>query len=264
MKKIRWNNAVNILLMFTLFGALFSACQIEKRVHRPGYHVQYKKSNPGSLAKVEQSKENKRAKEAQMHAFIESDEFSASAKDELLIAKEKKEIKIEKPVSKVENLEIFKSDIVENYTDCETLVYTNGVEALVKIEEITPQYIKYTRCDLQNGPLISVKKTDVYKIVYSNGVEDIITDSAGGNTRRISANEEAVFDGIGLVSFIAGLTAFLIAGIILGPVAIIFGLISVIRTASINKRYKGKAFGVIGLILGLIGTIIMILYFSSL
>jgi len=264
MKKIRWNNAVNILLMFTLFGALFSACQIEKRVHRPGYHVQYKKSNPAKSAKIVQSKESKRAKESQMQSFIESDEFSASANDEVLISKEKKEIKIEKPVSKVENVEIFESDIVENYTDCETLVYTNGVEALVKIEEITPQYIKYTRCDLQNGPLISVKKTDVYKIVYSNGVEDIITEEDTGKTKRSAEGGDVKLEGFGLFSFITGVMGFLILGIVFGPMAIIFGIVSIARSNSVNHEFKGKAFGIIGLILGIVVTIIMILYFSTL
>jgi hypothetical protein len=248
-----------------LLGIVFSGCQIEKRVHRPGYHVQYKNSKSAKTAKIEHNKPDKQSKDAEVHAFIESDEYKKSMKDPLLVTKKNKDNHPDIRESKVEAVKLFKPDVNEDISlDCETIVYTNGVEALVKIEEITPTVIRYTRCDLQNGPLITVNRKDVNKIVYANGAEDIITNSAGEGSGKGTVNTAATFDGIGVVSFISGLVGILFAAIIFGPVAIIFGIISLARTSSPNREFKGKAFGVIGLLLGVIVTIIMILYLSTL
>jgi hypothetical protein len=257
----------NLFLIFSgifLSSCVLFSCQIEKRVHRPGYHVQYKKSNTSRSAKVEQSKESKRAKDAQMHAFLESDELSASANDEVIISTKKNETSLVKPFSEVEQNEVFKSDIVKIDTDCETLVYTNGVETKVKIQEITPVFIKYTRCDVENGPLISVNRSDVYKVIYANGVEDIITQEGTRRPNTNSESDEAKLESFGLISFVAAIIGFFVAGIILGPTAIIFGIVSVGLSSSDEREYKGKAFGVIGLLLGVLVTMIMLLYFASL
>lgn len=257
-------NLLFIFLGLLLGSFIFSSCQIEKRVHRPGYHVQYKKSKPSKSAQIDRSRASKQAKEPQMHAFVESDELSASATEEMPVIKEDTKIVGEKSKSITSNSEVLIFDFEVDDNDCETLVYTNGVEALVKIEEITPVYIKYTRCDLQNGPLISVKRTDVHKIIYSNGVEDIITEEGTKRPNTNAESADAKLEVFGLISFIAGILGFLVAGIILGPTAIIFGIVSVALSSSEQREYKGKAFGVIGLLLGVLVTMIMILYFSTL
>jgi len=257
----------NLFLIFScifLSSCVLFSCQIEKRVHRPGYHVQYKKSNTSRSAKVEQSKESKRAKESQMHAFLESDELSASANGEVIISTKKKETSLEKRVSEVEQTKVFKSDIVEIDENCETLVYTNGVETKVKIQEITPEFIKYTRCDVENGPIISVNRYDVYKVIYANGVEEVLTEEGTRRSNTNSDSADAKLESFGLISFIAAIIGFFVAGIFLGPTAIILGVISVGLTSSEEREYKGKAFGVIGLLLGVLVTMIMLLYFASL
>lgn len=258
-------NVLVVLLGILLGSSTFFSCQIEKRVHRPGYHVQYKKSKPAKTAKIEHHKQDKKSKEAEIHTFLEKQEEAASLKDPLLVAKRDKDFEQEDVQTKVEAIELFKPDVAEELSqECETIVYTNGVLAKVKIEEITPTVIRYLRCDLKDGPLITVNRYDVYKIIYSNGAEDIITEYDNPKSGKNSLNAGATFDGIGLVSFISSLVGLLIAGIIFGPVAIIFGIISIARTSSEKKEYKGKAFGVIGLLIGAIGTIIIVLYLSSL
>lgn len=50
----------------------------------------------------------------------------------------------------------------------------NGAMISCKIREIGVTVIKYKRTDLTNSPVFDVKKEDIYKIRYKNGVIDII------------------------------------------------------------------------------------------
>lgn len=265
MKSIKLNSLVTILLMLLFFGAGLSSCQIEKRIHRPGYHVQYKKSKPAKSAKIENSKEDNRAKSVEVQSFLEQENFAESLQEPLPKVENIENNITADSESKVIDNDIFKVDVKKDiFQECQTIVFTNGVEAKVTLEKITTSVIKYRRCDLEHGPLITVNKDDVYKIIYSNGEEDIITHEGA---KRLNSNTEstgAKFEGYGLISFIAGIVGFFVAGIIFGPTAIIFGIISVALSSSDKREYKGKAFGVIGLLLGVLVTMIMILYFSSL
>ena len=55
------------------------------------------------------------------------------------------------------------------------LTRRDGTEVLVKVLEITPELVKYHRFDNPDGPLISVRKTDVFRIKYANGTQEILT-----------------------------------------------------------------------------------------
>ena len=55
----------------------------------------------------------------------------------------------------------------------DVLIRRTGEEIPVKVLEITPAEIKYRRTDNPDGPLISVWRTDVFKIRYANGTQDV-------------------------------------------------------------------------------------------
>lgn len=60
------------------------------------------------------------------------------------------------------------------------LTRRDGTEVLVKVLEITPELVKYRRFDNPDGPLISVRKTDVFRLKYANGTQEILTPLAPG------------------------------------------------------------------------------------
>ncbi|QKG58231.1 hypothetical protein GKZ68_17335 [Hymenobacter sp. BRD128] len=60
------------------------------------------------------------------------------------------------------------------------LTRRDGTEVLVKILEITPELVKYRRADNPDGPLISVRKADVFRIRYANGSQEVLTPVAPG------------------------------------------------------------------------------------
>ncbi|MCB2406699.1 hypothetical protein [Hymenobacter lucidus] len=61
----------------------------------------------------------------------------------------------------------------------DTLTKQNGEELQVKVLEITPTEIHYKRFDYQDGPLIIVRKTDVFMIRYANGTKEVFGPASG-------------------------------------------------------------------------------------
>jgi hypothetical protein len=249
MNFLKLHTGFSIVLIFASF---FSSCQIEKRVHRPGYHVQWQKS------KTTVSKKEKQENSPVEESVQVENEPQLSASNNVF-DDGRKEATI--PIFPDEHNSSSKSkesaEIIQD-PECETIVFNSGIEVLVNIEEITPTEIKYVRCDLQNGPLIIVNKSEVHKIVYTNGAEDFMNPMSAGP--QAQATEKKKFDGLGLTAFISGIVGLLIGAILFGPLAIIFGLIGLIRNSMNPEKYSGKAFAVIGLILGLLDTVIVIAY----
>jgi len=60
------------------------------------------------------------------------------------------------------------------------LTRRDGTEVLVKVLEITPELVKYHRFDNPDGPLISVRKADVFRIKYANGTQEILSPLVPG------------------------------------------------------------------------------------
>ncbi|OUJ75927.1 hypothetical protein [Hymenobacter crusticola] len=54
------------------------------------------------------------------------------------------------------------------------LTKTNGEELLVKVLEITPTEVSYKRADNLDGPLIKVRRNDVFMIRYANGTKEVV------------------------------------------------------------------------------------------
>ncbi|RYU78365.1 hypothetical protein [Hymenobacter persicinus] len=59
------------------------------------------------------------------------------------------------------------------------LTKQNGEELQVKVLEITPAEVRYKRTDNPDGPLISLRKADVFMIRYANGTKEILGVAPG-------------------------------------------------------------------------------------
>lgn len=57
----------------------------------------------------------------------------------------------------------------------DVLTKVNGEELQVKVLEITPYEIKYKRFDNLDGPLIILRRGDVFMIKYANGTKEVLT-----------------------------------------------------------------------------------------
>jgi hypothetical protein len=91
------------------------------------------------------------------------------------------------------------------------LTKTNGEELLVKVLEITPTEVSYKRADNLDGPLIKVRRHDVFMIRYANGTKDVLQEGptpspysatrpqlATPNSPTAPANEEPIYEEVHL------------------------------------------------------------------
>jgi hypothetical protein len=58
---------------------------------------------------------------------------------------------------------------------CDTIVLRSGSRYIGKVEEVGVSEIKYRRCDNLNGPIISISKSDIAMISFSNGTREVIS-----------------------------------------------------------------------------------------
>jgi len=65
--------------------------------------------------------------------------------------------------------------IVAQLAGCDTIILKSGSLYIGKVEEIGQNEIKYRRCDNLSGPIISILKSDVSLIKYSNGNREVIS-----------------------------------------------------------------------------------------
>ncbi len=84
---------------------------------------------------------------------------------------------------------------------CVTSINTNaqdiitkkdGTDISAKVLEVTTTVIKYKRFENQNGPIISVKKSDILMIRYENGTKDVFKESVSDdNVSSVSENSNS-------------------------------------------------------------------------
>lgn len=262
-----------ILLATTLM--VFNACKVEKRLHRPGYHVEWKKSNPSKTrsqerpAHADNDKKSRKSDEPVEKEVVAPDLSAESGLNEPKL-----------PVTTSDNLALrIASDYQfdrQNIPDlffgdeCETLVMVDGRRLLVKVIEINQKEIKYKKCDYQLGPTVVVGKKDVDRIIYANGAEDIISGYSAPKSQspRSSPKSEGEpiqkrLEVMALMSMLFGITGLFIAAIVFGLMALIFGFISFMKFSASPREFGGRGMAIAGIIIGALDVIIFLLYISS-
>jgi hypothetical protein len=158
---------------------------------------------------------------------------------------------------------------------CDTIVLKSGSVTIGKVEEIGQIELKYRRCNNLTGPVISLLKSDVSKILYSNGTNELFgpTDmhipnqtyftNQNNSPNQIYNSAPQKTEGLGLAGFISGLVGLFIASIPLGIIAVVFGSISLSKIKRNPQRYKGKGFAIAAIILGLVDVVAMIILLGA-
>jgi hypothetical protein len=150
---------------------------------------------------------------------------------------------------------------------CDTIMLKSGSSLVGKVEEIGQTEIKYRKCNNLSGPIISIAKSSVTAIMFSNGSHEIFTEDNPGlqnNNQSITGNTDVrQVEGFGIAGLAAGVVGLFIAGIPLGAIAIVFGAISLSRIKKNPKKYSGKGFAIASLILGIVDVVAMIIILAS-
>jgi hypothetical protein len=142
------------------------------------------------------------------------------------------------------------------------ITFMDGKELQVKIEEISPDYIAYRRCDYLNGPLIKSTPSELFRIKYANGMIRVFSHEQKTPAQNTQGTRPAYYtpvpktNGWAIAAFVSSLLSFLLVPAFL---AVIFGIVSLVQFENEPAKYKGKWMAIFGLVLGGIVSAILVL-----
>jgi hypothetical protein len=244
---ISMKNSVTVILLILLAAS----CSVEKRQYMGGYHISWNHKSQTQKKQINEQSDN-----------YETSQVTAS-----------KETTIEDV--RLERYTIF--DSVPKKAECDSVFFrTGGDKVAAKIIEINTNEVKYRKCSNPDGPLFVVKKSDVVRIKYANGMEEILSapvtvkepkpvkdkqqkagqerDKENGKERRDS-DEKKLYPPA-LLSMIFGIASipfgFYVLGIGFAVMAILFGNKSKKKIRE-DGNLKGYGMAKTGMTLGFIG-----------
>jgi hypothetical protein len=247
--------SIKIFLSIGLFLFLFS-CTVQKRIHKPGYFVQWNKNYKS------QSKELKEDKQLEI-ALNEIETKDNIIPSSITINE------LNEEASLYLKDEVETSLIKQHYVTeekCDIIFFKDGKEVEANVKEISDDFIKYTPCNSE-GPIYSISTSKIFMIKYATGtkemfdVEEKKVEYYDNRQNKTLGNENEGPDIAGIIGFVLGLFGLIsvwflpILGGLLGLTALILGIVS------LSKRTKNKGFGVASLILGILTLIFIILVF---
>jgi hypothetical protein len=137
--------------------------------------------------------------------------------------------------------------------ECFTMYLKSGDILEVKLIQITPNEIKYQRCNKPGDPEIVIAKSDVFSIKDKSG--DLIYSSKNESWKKGYGARTGPTDNLALVSGILGIASLTIGllvwplGLAAGLVAFILGL-SALRRFRSNNEIRGEGWAITGVTAG--------------
>lgn len=273
MKRIFFCSLIVIILMM-----FFPSCTMEKRIYFPGYNVEWSKSGESNCKNKAASPYIIGSSTNSISVYIADSNSSAcyqSGND--LLASTGNTIPLSTAIyntalpvidikTEISGVKIISKNIHKLADSCDIIILKSGVQIHAKVIEIGLSEIKYKKCSYLEGPVIVVSNADVYRIQYANGTEEIIPqndtddDYAKTSVKNIKSMRT---EGLGEAGFFASILGLFIAGIPLGLLAFIFGIISLVKISTHPEKYKGQGFAFVAIILGLIDVLLVLILLSE-
>jgi hypothetical protein len=246
----------NTAIFFLVSLCFLISCTVQKRIHQRGYFVQWKHKPAKTLASENLTEpKNKTAQPASTPAGKSDGYVMASSTTEL------------------QDIDYRKTTAFSyTATECDVIVMRNGEEIQAKVFEVTSSVIKYRRCDLPDGPLYTVNKSEVFMLKYPNGVKELMPAGSGTspgdyNNKATAAPVKRKIEPLALTSFIASLATLLfpaspvtiVVALFILAVCIVMSVIALTRINAAPDRLKGKAFAIIALVVSIIFGFLLLL-----
>jgi hypothetical protein len=244
-------------LLLSLSLLLFFSCAVQKRKYQKGYYISWNRS---STAKKEKNPEAWGSKSGRLelaaaqplspiaigpalhHGNTGTASFPQNQKREL--------------VTTLKNLE---KQPVQKDEGCDDLIFKDGSEVKGKVTEISSTEVKYKKCDLPDGPVYVVKKSELFMIKYANGTREVFKDEVKPKPEKPKSDTLKRVHPMAVAAFILGIVSFILffIGIIPAILAIVFGDVAQGQIKRQPDLYEGEVLARIGKILGIVYLVIL-------
>lgn len=254
--------STHTFLLFCTIILFATSCQVEKRRYSDGYYINRNNKKVDSQKQLTQKTPTDKNVDASELAYHQVEPvLSVNLTDEPILPQ------------KSENL-FEKSNKYAGKCDIITLKSGEKIEAI--IIDIAGNDVKYKNCSNQNGPTLLVERSNVETITYANESKNVKQEAAptpkkeeadyvkeNPKTESNSAQSEKPLkmEWLGFFGFLSSLTGLIVAGIPLGSLGIVFGIISLIKIQKHPEKYKRKrGFAIAALIIGIVAVIGAIIF----
>lgn len=235
-------------LIFLVPILFLISCGVQKRKYQKGYYVNWNKSEARHKSQDSQPGEVKK-----------------SSRSALTEVKKTGSIPVENATEKVyasadaakTDLGTTRKKLTIRDNPCDELIFTDGTEQKGKVTEITETEIKYKKCDMEDGPTYTVKKSSLFMIKYADGRREVFKEPKNvTNTSPSKKNESNTIKKthpMAVASLVMGiLSAIPYFTLITGILAIVFGNLALKKIAANPDRYDGEGIAKAGKIIGIV------------
>jgi hypothetical protein len=153
----------SIFLVSALLLVCLSSCTIQKRAHTSGYHVQWHLAG--------KSTENNREQSQIKTELVEESSF-INTTEKKNKAEHNHNFYVSLNTESISNTILADLDS-EVELECDTIVFENGDRLRAIVLEIGEGLVRYKECDNPRGPTFSKPKSEVYQILYPNGMRTV-------------------------------------------------------------------------------------------
>lgn len=230
---------------------LFFSCAVQKRKYQKGYYIGWSKS---LAAKKEKARGPAAGKSTQPDLAATHLAAHPQLAEQAAASFQKKEA--EEPVATA------KSTIkpsAQSDEPCDDLIFRDGSEVKGKVSEVNATEIKYKKCDMPDGPVYTVKKSEVFMIKYANGTREVFKEEAKPNPEKPKTPPLKRVHPMAITALILGIASFVVffIGLLGSILAIVLADIAIERINRQPDVYEGLVLAKIGKILGIIYLVIL-------
>lgn len=253
-------------LIIQLFLSLFLvvSCTVQKRMHQPGYHVEWHSKN-SSKQQVNNDIQTKR-KHTEKATVEQNGDLSSetvSKKTELTepvdIASSSEDFFEEK--NQVNRTPIY----TVNYSKekCDTIIMKDGERIIAQVISASSELISFQKCGDPEKKVYKMDASNVLIIKYFNDRAEVFGSNKDVEKMNISYKQTEILSVLSLIlSILAILTTLFLsifAGGVLSVITLIFGIVGYRKVNRNKDKYKGKGLAIVGIILSVAGIVLAII-----
>ena len=195
--------------------------------------------------------------------------FSLQAEDRNLTAGQAPPFSINIGDTSISSLPEFEHDTLDSKFEavedtvlppCDIVFFKSGKLEYCKIIETTPTTITYKMCNYQDGPNVIINKSDIHKIRYANGEEEIVAV----DKPIVNAYVKPKKDILAKLSLIFGLTSIALLLVLGGAIpalalaGIVLGIISFFKITRRKGELRGKGSAILGVLLCILALLLIL------